>query len=304
MLNINSYISDFNYTTLGPYESGITWYINAPSGVIVSGVTVSYSYNSGIVIDALSQTNTDGGNNFGWLFYTPPSNTLGSTFYIQIINKRVTPYRINSNDYIQIGAKVYLNKEKKLSYIKDVPLTLSLNYTSGWVAYETSTTDRLGSCNFYHSCSGINVNSCLGFVSGVINNKMYQSNITRINFTPPATVPTEKTIVNIYLDIYTGLYLGGSYETRDYYKELAYDALELLFANNNGETITYAQWSQTIIDAVGSNPGLILVFIFHDDVSSGPIMLWPTLGDADITFAPNTKGRFNRAPPTNFTKFS
>lgn len=47
-------------------------------------VNVTDCYNSGVQIDATSQTNTNGGNNFGWLFYTPPTPTTTSGFLPEI----------------------------------------------------------------------------------------------------------------------------------------------------------------------------------------------------------------------------
>ncbi|MCK9428868.1 MAG: PKD domain-containing protein [Candidatus Omnitrophica bacterium] len=103
-----------------------------------------------------------------------------SDYKIVILNKRISPYK--SNDLLQISVQLYENNKKKLFYIKDVVLTLNLNYPNGWQAYSSGITNKTGSCVLYQSSSGILSSNCLGYVSATINNQSYISNIIRFNF--------------------------------------------------------------------------------------------------------------------------
>lgn len=97
-------------------------------------------------------------------------------------NQRVTAYRSGSDDKLQIKVQLFGNNKTGLSYLKDVPLMLKLNF-SGWQPYETDVTDATGSQIIYHSCQDItSIDNCLGYVVATIDNKTYKSNIVRFNF--------------------------------------------------------------------------------------------------------------------------
>jgi PKD repeat protein len=101
--------------------------------------------------------------------------------YPIITNQRISPYKLNTNDKIQIKFQIYKDNAQ-LSYLNDIPLTLKLNF-SGWQVYESGITDRFGSYTFHHLCSEIyDVNNCLTYGVAIINNEVYKSNIIRINF--------------------------------------------------------------------------------------------------------------------------
>lgn len=137
-------------------------------------------YNINLRVTSINDETTDVIKNSYILVSEYPAGDK-DIYFLVITNKRVTPYRKSSPDVLQIKAQIYSNSKRKLSYIKDVPLNLKLNY-QGWRAYETINTDKFGSCTFHHTCSNVDRDHCLGFVTALIDNKMYTSNIARFNF--------------------------------------------------------------------------------------------------------------------------
>lgn len=188
MIRINNYLTDLNYTNLSSYTPGVYWYIYVPSGIITSGIAVSDSYNSGYLIDATDISNSDLGHNVGWEFYVAPSgsetlfNQLKKDINFILYNNRLTPYRLASNDKIQLKIQLYSEKLKAL-YIPNVPISLYLNYSGTWQKYTDTITNRNGCQEIIYDCSTISdINYCNAFISGLYNNYSYFSNMIRINF--------------------------------------------------------------------------------------------------------------------------
>jgi len=112
------------------------------------------------------------------------SSISTSKKYIPVINnQRITPYVGNSNDIISVKYQLLSDNKNRLSYLKDKPVVLNLNY-SGWIPIASGITNKFGAYTFHVSCSGLNISNCLGYVSTDINDSIYNSNIIRINFTP------------------------------------------------------------------------------------------------------------------------
>ncbi|MCK9428852.1 MAG: hypothetical protein M0R17_02425 [Candidatus Omnitrophica bacterium] len=98
-----------------------------------------------------------------------------------ISNQRRTPYRLESNDIINIRLNLYNNN--KQFYNQNIQLEFYLNYPSGWNKVADSISTKNGSQNLNCSCLYIsNISNCLGYVKATINNNSYNSNIIRFNF--------------------------------------------------------------------------------------------------------------------------
>lgn len=111
----------------------------------------------------------------------PVIPTGSKKLYSIICNQRRSPYLMNSTDKIQIKYNLYSNNKTKLSYLKNIPLELNLNL-SGWQIVNSGITDKFGGYTFHQSCSGISTKNCLSYVSAIIDNEQYKSNVIRLNF--------------------------------------------------------------------------------------------------------------------------
>lgn len=101
-----------------------------------------------------------------------------------VVNQRISPYKAGTADKIQLKYGLYSNNEGSLSYIKNANLELKLNHISGvFNTYASGVTDSYGTYTFYYPCTNISgINNCLGYVTTIINNEIYDSNIVRFNF--------------------------------------------------------------------------------------------------------------------------
>lgn len=99
-----------------------------------------------------------------------------------LINQRVTSYRLDSFDKIQV--RLILNNKGKLSYLKNIPVEFYLNYTSSFIKYVDTTTDDNGIANIVYSCQHIedNISSCAGYAKVTVDSIIYTSNLLRFNF--------------------------------------------------------------------------------------------------------------------------
>lgn len=97
-----------------------------------------------------------------------------------LTNQRLTPYRTESTDKLQVKLEVY--KRNRLINVNNLPVELWLNYSGSWFKVD-SNTNRYGTQTIYYPCVNISgINCCLGYVSININNIIYNSNVIRFNF--------------------------------------------------------------------------------------------------------------------------
>lgn len=110
----------------------------------------------------------------------PPSGDLPKKYRPVLTNKNRYPYRMPSG---VILSKLDLYKGRRLSYLKDIPVELWLNYSGVWQKHEDATTNRLGSVYITHSTGAMpNIKSCQGIAKATVNGKTYISNVVRYNF--------------------------------------------------------------------------------------------------------------------------
>lgn len=74
-------------------------------------------------------------------------------------------------------------------------------------------------------------------------------------------------------------------------------ALETLFAANDGETITFAQWAAAITSFIPTSTYIAVIQMIGDTVTyfGSPVdpAFTPTIGECEFAFAAGTRGRFD-----------
>jgi hypothetical protein len=148
-------VNDHNYTT---YFAGVVWdgapILNVDEIKIMDGSDITPSIDRRVV--------------------------LKKDISPVLSNQRISPYRLNSYDKLQI--KLKLNIRGKPSHLKNVPVELYLNYTNEFVKYLDTVTDSNGIANITFPCYNIsdNIEFCIGYVKTTVNNIVYQSNPVRL----------------------------------------------------------------------------------------------------------------------------
>ena len=175
---------EFTDYTYGPSISG--WYWNFGDGNFstdqypVHAYTVAGLYTVELTVTSI---NSEQVSNRKPNYISVTELAAGKKkLYMVATNQRVSTYKMGTLDKIQIKFQMYSNNRAKLSYLRDVPISLRLNY-NGWQTYETGVTDKFGNFTFFHVCNDVTVDNCLGYVVAVIDNEVYRSNVVRLNFT-------------------------------------------------------------------------------------------------------------------------
>jgi len=102
---------------------------------------------------------------------------------VTLANQRQSAYRAGSYDKLQ--AKITILDRDKLSYLKNIPVELYLNYPTTWTKYVDSNTENDGSIQVSYSCYDIyNIECCLGYARALIDGEYHTSNTVRFNFMP------------------------------------------------------------------------------------------------------------------------
>lgn len=111
----------------------------------------------------------------------PPVGSLDKSILPVLTNKRMRPYIIG-NDYLQTRIDVY--KDRKISYLPNLPVVLWLNYDRVWQPYASGVTDRYGILKDlqYSTLDFGNIDCCLGIARVTYKDNIYNSNIVRFNF--------------------------------------------------------------------------------------------------------------------------
>lgn len=184
---------DFNETTIG--VTG--WYWDFGDGNTSTEQNPSHSYSyAGIYSVQLTGTSSTGeqvSENKPNYINVTDNDTSIKKIYLIATNQRVSAYRTGTSDLIQIKVQIYSNNRSKISYLKNIPISLRLNY-NGWKTYDTGVTDKFGNFTFFHACDNITVANCQGYIIAIIDNKAYYSNVFRLNF---SRVPTLDTPTNV-----------------------------------------------------------------------------------------------------------
>lgn len=111
----------------------------------------------------------------------PRSITLKKDISPILVNQRLTPYKLDSEDQLQL--KIYLNSNGQLSRRKDILVELYLNYTGTFINYTSGLTDSNGTCNITFPCYNIqDIGTCVGYVAATVDGISYNSNLVRFNF--------------------------------------------------------------------------------------------------------------------------
>jgi hypothetical protein len=98
-----------------------------------------------------------------------------------LINQRISPYRLSTQDFIQSKVEVYY--KGRLLNVSDLRLELWFNYTGEWSRKVTSSTNRFGVQTMLHSCANIkDIDFCLGYCKVFYDGVEYTSNVVRYNF--------------------------------------------------------------------------------------------------------------------------
>jgi len=99
---------------------------------------------------------------------------------VMLTNTRVYPYRIPADN---LFTKIEVYKNRKISYVKDIPIELELNYEGDWSPYASGVTNDYGMVYLTYDTTPMpKINCCLGVAKAVIDEQTYYSNIVRFNF--------------------------------------------------------------------------------------------------------------------------
>lgn len=98
-----------------------------------------------------------------------------------LINQRTSPYKLGTADVLQ--TKLIIKQRGHISYLKNIPTELYLNYTDSFIKYTDGITNALGIANMIFPCYNIkDISSCIGYAKVTINGIEYVSNTVRFNF--------------------------------------------------------------------------------------------------------------------------
>lgn len=102
-------------------------------------------------------------------------------YTLVLTNKRAYSYKIGSDS---LQSKVDILENDQLSYLKDIPIELWLNWSGVWDQNSSCTTGRYGNCTINSSTSATpsGIANCLGAAVATIDDETYVSNIIRYNF--------------------------------------------------------------------------------------------------------------------------
>jgi hypothetical protein len=168
----------------GIYEVFVSGYVEMDGSVEGQSYILSYP----------EQWNQVDGYIYGWgsvngitsfiypLTAEPPtsSGTLIKSIKPLLTNKARYPYRPPEDKLV---SKIDFLKMGKMSYLKELPVELWLNYSGSWFIAETGVTDRYGSCYITHLTDRVpGITNCLGVVKVIYKDGFYVSNVIRYNF--------------------------------------------------------------------------------------------------------------------------
>lgn len=102
-------------------------------------------------------------------------------FSVILTNKSPYPYAYQ-NDFLL--SKVEIKKRHNLSYKKNIPVELWLNWDGDWAKFGDAVTDKFGKCVFKTSTSHLStyITNCLGYAKATIDGVTFTSNPIRYNF--------------------------------------------------------------------------------------------------------------------------
>lgn len=111
----------------------------------------------------------------------PTGTATNRRYSVILTNKNPYPYAVQNDSLL---SKVDVLKGRNLSYLKDIPIELWLNWNGTWTKYSDSVTGRYGSCIIHTATTSLitGISNCLGVAIATINDVTYVSNTIRYNF--------------------------------------------------------------------------------------------------------------------------